>query len=178
MQKKKKIKKIKDNEDLIGKVFGEQTVIGKCDERYNDKQRLWVVRCSCGSIRNVPTHRLLTSESCGCKHRQRQSEYMKTHASTMLSKEKRIETARKCNEKTIVDGVKITSITGKLGSNNTSGYKGICFKHNRWEASIGYKKKRYHLLRSDDIRDCIQIRQAAVDAILGGYFEEFISQIK
>ena len=174
----KKPKKIKDNEDLVGRVFGEQTVIDRAPGTYADGQRLWVVRCSCGSIRNVPTHRLLVSESCGCKHKQRQSEYMKEHAATMASKEDRLISAKKCNAKTIVDGVKVTTLNGKLFKNNTSGYKGVCWKHNKWEASVGYKKKRYYLLRSDDIRDCIQIRQEAVDAINGGYFESWIEGIQ
>lgn len=174
----KKPKKIKDDENLVGRVFGEQTVVRLCEDRDKYGQRMWVVRCSCGSVREMTTHRLLTTESCGCKDRQRKSEYMKKHASGMMSREQRVKTAEKCNAKTIVDGVKVSTLNGPLFRNNTSGYKGVCWKHNKWEASIGYKKKRYHLLRSDNIQDCIDIRQQAVDAINGGYFEEFIISYK
>ena len=174
----KKPKKIKDTDNLVGKQFGRRVVVAKCKCNADSGQRYWIAVCECGTICKVTSHGLLISESCGCKHREHMSEVMKVRGKYTMSYEQRVETAKKCNAKTIVDGCKISCINGKLFKNNTSGYKGVCFKHGKWEASIGYKKKRYHLLRSSNIEDCIKIREEAVAAINGNYFEEFIQTIK
>lgn len=53
--------------DMTGQTFGAQTVEGYAG---NDRhgQALWITRCVCGTVRNVPGAKLRTGEatSCGC----------------------------------------------------------------------------------------------------------------
>lgn len=52
--------------NLINKIFGRWTVIGKTKNKYN--HLTWICKCDCGKTKNLPTHSLLSgiSKSCGC----------------------------------------------------------------------------------------------------------------
>lgn len=56
-------------QDLTGKVFGELTVIDRCDNQQG-KGVVWLCRCSCGRIRELAAGNLIHNKykSCGCKH--------------------------------------------------------------------------------------------------------------
>lgn len=56
-------------EDLIGKKFNKLTVVGKCDEKRNNKT-IWICKCDCGSDKivyaNKDTLKSGHTKSCGC----------------------------------------------------------------------------------------------------------------
>lgn len=68
----------------------------------------------------------------------------------------------------------------KPNSNNKSGYKGICWlkTKRKWISYINYMGKRYYLLRSYNIHDCINIRKEAENAIANNTFEDWIVKYK
>lgn len=56
------------NDDLTGKRFGKLVVVGLSNERTADRRYIWVCRCDCGNMKNVPSRSLKKgiTRSCGC----------------------------------------------------------------------------------------------------------------
>jgi transposase len=54
-------------DDLIGKTFDKLTVIGLSDKSTKNGTRLWECKCECGTIKEIPTHKIKSGEvkSCG-----------------------------------------------------------------------------------------------------------------
>lgn len=57
--------------DLTGSVNGEREVIQHLGLRADSSatHRYWLVKCSCGRLDELPTHRVISRPHCGCKHR-------------------------------------------------------------------------------------------------------------
>ena len=83
--------------DLTGRQFGRLTVI----ERDTSAKRVkWVCRCSCGNIKSIQSTHLISgaSTSCGCYHKERNSEVQTTHGNSRTSLHNRWKAIRqRCN---------------------------------------------------------------------------------
>ena len=55
-------------ENLVGKIFGELTVLEECEERAKGQLRLWKCLCSCGNIVYVRTGDLNYGHTTSCGH--------------------------------------------------------------------------------------------------------------
>lgn len=60
---------IKTDKELIGKTFGRLTVIKRTEERATNNDILFEVHCSCGNVLKLPSNRIKTIKSCGCKQK-------------------------------------------------------------------------------------------------------------
>ena len=68
--------------------------------------------------------------------------------------------------KTFIDGTCVEIILSeKIPANNTSGFKGVCKKRNKWQAYINYAKNRINLGTYDTIEEACQARQEALEKI-------------
>ena len=127
--------------DWIGKRFGRLTVT---EYKYKKKgMHYWKCKCDCGNEAIVGQSLLLEgkTKSCGCLQKEVVHNNLK-----------------------LVDGTSVTLLehgSGKLASNNTSGYTGVYFhkRSGRWVASIRFKGKYYHLGSFDNKNDAVKARQ-------------------
>ncbi len=135
--------RIKDLKDLR---FGRLTVIEPLIERDIDGSVRWLCRCDCGKYTSVSSNKLRTrhTQSCGCKQNSKDLK----------------------DAKTFIDGTCVEIILSeKKPANNTSGFKGVCKKRNKWQAYINYAKNRINLGTYDTIEEACQARQEALEKI-------------
>lgn len=124
--------------DIRGMEFGFLTAIEPTDKR-NRKDVVWICRCRCGKIVELPATRLLTNNtlSCGCilkEHMRRANKYID---STSL---------RQSLDETVVS------------TRNESGYVGVTKKRGKWQAQITYKRKHYNLGTYAKLEDAVRAR--------------------
>ena len=53
--------------DLIGKKYGEWTILDECIESTN-KRRYFLVKCSCGKIKYIQKYTVISGQSTSCGH--------------------------------------------------------------------------------------------------------------
>lgn len=94
---------ISQKSNLIGKKYGEWTVLDEYIERTN-KRRYFLVRCSCGLIKCIQKYTVTSGESTSCGHWRR-----KNHNRL----ERRFMTADKKIEQLIAHNVKSLTISKK-----------------------------------------------------------------
>lgn len=132
--------------DLTGREFGNLKVLRKAGGRKSaERSFYWECQCSCGNIVEIPANQLTKGyhTSCGCQ------------------KAKRL---RKINQ--YVDGTSLKMVfSDTVRKDNTSGYKGVYLKDNRWAARIQYKGKRYYLGTYDKLEEAISVRKEAEEKI-------------
>ena len=124
--------------DIRGMEFGFLTAIEPTEKR-NRKDVVWICRCRCGKIVELPATRLLTNNtlSCGCilrEHMRRANKYID---STSL---------RQSLDETVVS------------TRNESGYVGVTKKQGKWKAQITYKRKTYNLGVYSKLEDAVRAR--------------------
>ena len=97
-----------------------------------------------------------TTKSCGC-----------------YGREINIKSLKAVSDKNHIENTYIPALGGKLRANNTSGRTGVCLDSSRkvWCASIGFKKKTYHLGRYKDKADAIKARKDAENELHGNFLE-------
>lgn len=137
-------------EDLTGKRFGRLVVFGISDRHKDNACKYLECKCDCGNICTVRGDALKSGEtqSCGCIH----DELLR-------------ENLKKAMLKIYVDGTSVPHMEnyGKLQKNNTSGVSGISWHRviGKWQASVRYKRKCYHLGYYDDIEIAKEIVETA-----------------
>ena len=127
--------------DWIGKRFGKLTVTQYMYKK--NGMHYWKCRCDCGN-ETIKGQTLLLegkTKSCGC-----------------LQKEIIYDNLK------LIDGTSVTLLehaSGKVASNNTSGYTGVYFhrRSGRWIASIRFKGKYYHLGSYENKADAVRARR-------------------
>lgn len=138
---------IKDYKELIGKRFGRLVVIER--EGKDKRHPHLICNCDCGNQISVNVEHLLTgrSKSCGCLR----------------------------TEKTFVETTSLNTINSKLRSDNTSGVRGVtwCKSKNKWNAHIGFKKKKYNLGYYTNIQDAIKVRKNAEEELFKPILEKY-----
>lgn len=153
-------KKLTDKNDLTGRIFPGVEVIGKT-EKLKGTQRVYTCKCLyCGKIFETVGTNLTRGDtgSCGCQ---------------------KIKQATERITKDCIDGTKISSLIGKMRSDNTSGVKGVSQnKNGYWVAYIGFKGKRYTLYQGPDKEEAIKRRKAAEKELHGGFLTWYESNRK
>lgn len=144
--------------DLTGQRFGKLVAveIAGVDKKRNT---LWKCQCDCGNITTTPsTCRLRKgkTKSCGC-----------------LSNDTLISWGKSNDNK---EGTKLSTLTSKLSSVNTSGAKGVYWHKgaSSWTASITVKGKNVYLGLFINKQDAIDARKAAEDK----YFKPMLNKYK
>lgn len=153
----------REKEIQPGSKFGKLQVIKK-EGKVDNRGYLYRCRCSCGKEVLIRSDNLRSGEtkSCGCLRE------------TTLRKN-----SKKAYEKIFVDGTNIARIdpkNNKLQKNNTSGVKGVRWhkRLSKWQASIGFKGKTYHIGYYDTIIKAKEAREKAEQELYG----KFLSEIK
>lgn len=111
--------------NLQGVRFGMLTVLEPVPERAVDGSVRWLCRCECGNYVTLSTNKLNMgrSTSCGCNLGVRARE-----------------------AKTYIDGTCVEiMLSDTVSKNNTSGYRGVAKKRDKWQAYINYSGKRIFL---------------------------------
>jgi hypothetical protein len=143
--------------DLTGLRFDRLLVLEKTDKR--DKHNgsiIWKCMCDCGNIKMVEGNSLQNknkkclTRSCGCLAKEVHNKSIQKAVNIHISEH-------------IVQGTNIQTLRIPLHSNNTSGYKGVCWDKRRelWRVQIEFKGKRYYLGRYKNKEDAIKARQEA-----------------
>ena len=133
-------------QNLKGVRFGNLIALEPMKERTTDRSVYWKCRClTCGKEKAIPANQLRKGVqiSCGC------------------NRENRLQETNGYIEGTCLKNV----FSDKISRNNTSGYKGVFLKRERWAASIQYKKKKYYLGSYDRLEDAVDARKQAENLI-------------
>ena len=127
--------------NLSGHRFGLLTVLEPVPDRATDGSVRWLCRCECGRYLTQSSNklRMRRSISCGCQ--------------TGIA-------AREA--KTYIDGTCVEiMLSDTISKNNTSGYRGVAKKRNKWQAYINYSGKRISLGSYDTKELAAEARQLA-----------------
>ena len=132
--------------NLQGERFGRLVVEKPMQKRDLDSSVRWLCRCDCGNHTIVSSNKLRMghTKSCGCIG---------------------IEAAIK--KKTYIDGTCMENILSrKLPRNNTSGYRGVAPKRNRWQAYITYAGKKIQLGTHGTVQEAVAAREHAEQQLI------------
>lgn len=140
--------------DLTGKKLEGIEVLGFTGTK-KGTNKVYRCRCLyCGKIFETAGSNLTRSDttSCGCKKIKQATDQI----------------TRDC-----IDGTKISTLTSKIRSDNTSGTKGVSqIKRNGyWVAYIGFRGVRYQLYYGSDKEEAIKRRKLAEQNIHGEFLE-------
>lgn len=150
------------SEDITGETFGRLTAIRPTEKKTSDGSVVWKCKCSCGNIA-YSSVKLLKSgdvQSCGCLGIENSVKNGK-HAGKTIK------------EEYCIAGTNINNLTAKIGSNNTSGIKGVCWdkRRNKWLAQIGFRGRNYNLGRYAKIEDAAEARKEAEEKMFVDFLE-------
>ena len=139
--------------DIAGQRFGRLTAVEPVEKRSGGSV-VWKCRCDCGNENEYPVKTLLEGKavSCGCSKAENDTLQRTLH---------------------YIDGTCVEFIenTGKLRSNNTSGYPGLKFVRGKWEARITFKRKTYYLGTYAEKEDAICVRKEAEQRLFGEFLD-------
>lgn len=149
----------KERYDIVGKRFGELTVIKR--ESYGTHAS-FLCKCSCGNAVSVRGDSLRRGKtvSCGC-------------LKSTPQKAKQLKDSRH-----IVDHTSDVFFKGTVSKNSTTGINGVTIVKGRYRAYIGYKNKTYLLITTDDLSIAKQARAEAENAVKNGTFEKWIYELR
>lgn len=143
--------------DLAGKRFGQLTVVSQTDKRSYKGSVIWVCRCDCGKMVDVPSDELVNgnSRSCGC-----------------LKAESAGEARQNLH---FVDGTCIEWLeTRRERSDNTTGHKGVSRRKNgAYMAKIGFKNRQYYLGTYRTMEEAVAAREEAEAILFGNFLDEY-----
>ena len=146
--------------DLSGQTFGRLTAISPTDKRNTRGSIVWNCKCSCGVEKQLSTNALSSGgvKSCGC-----------------LQSEKIVEVADRVNEKYMVEGTSLITLTAKKSKSNKSGTKGVYWDNTiqKWKGKIGFKGKSYDLGGYENIEDAITARKTAEEKFFKPIVEKY-----
>jgi len=159
---------------LVGKRFGRLVVLRDTGRNDGKKppRRLWECLCDCGNLHEVTTANLTkgTTRSCGCLAMESATKSMKQNSTILnfgadseIFKASKEKGTRKYVERYVKEGTNLKNLTSKIGRNNKSGVKGVCWDKSRskWVAYIRVQGKRISLGRYADKEEAIQVRKEA-----------------
>lgn len=131
--------KVFSNERLLGRRFGNLTVIKRCDD--GDSRNSWYFRCDCGREFNAKGYEVFSGKitDCGCSNSAPMEEI----------EEKRLTYPLK----------------GRMPKENSSGYKGVSFNKARekWVARVMVGGINHYLGSYDNLTDAINARNEGLE---------------
>lgn len=145
--------------DLTGQRFGRLVVVEDSEER-SQRNVIWVCLCDCGNQTKVSSRALRGGDtmSCGCLHSEVVSDTTKK-----MWENKNHGLKKWKQERDYKEGTKVTALTSKLSSSNTSGVKGVSYvtRAGKWVAYLCFKGEMIYLGLHTDIQDAIDARKEA-----------------
>ena len=132
--------------DISGMEFGYLTAIEPTDKRHR-KDVVWLCRCRCGTMLEMPATRLILNNtlSCGCIQKEKIKRANKYFGGTSL-------------EKSLKDPVTSTR--------SMSGYVGVTRKRDKWQAYIMYKREHISLGVYEKLEDAVKARARGKEAVM------------
>lgn len=156
-------------QNITGQQFGRLKAIRPTEERNSKGSVIWELSCECGNTVYKTVNALKCGRvlSCGC-----------------LYKESRKDCAS--YRKDYVESTCLSSIIAAKtpGAPNTSGHTGVYYdrQHQKWQAYINFRSKRYYLGVFKDKDDAIRARKAGEakihDPIVMEYFANLTPERK
>lgn len=132
--------------DISGMEFGYLTAIEPTEKRHR-KDVVWLCRCRCGTMLEMPATRLILNNtlSCGCIQKEKIKRANKYFGGTSL-------------EKSLKDPVTSTR--------SMSGYVGVTRKRDKWQAYITYKRQHISLGVYEKLEDAVKARARGKEAVI------------
>jgi hypothetical protein len=132
--------------DISGMEFGYLTAIEPTEKRHR-KDVVWLCRCRCGTMLEMPATRLILNNtlSCGCIQKEKIKRANKYFGGTSL-------------EKSLKDPVTSTR--------SMSGYVGVTRKRDKWQAYITYKRQHISLGVYEKLEDAVKARARGKEAVM------------
>ena len=132
--------------DIQGLTFGYLTPMEPTEKRHR-KDIVWLCRCKCGNIVELPATRLITGNtlSCGCMKAEKMDLVAKNIAGTSLA---------------------VSLKEDRRKPDTLSGYTGVSPKRDKWCAHITYRGKRYHLGTYSNLEDAVKARARAKELVM------------
>lgn len=147
----------RNQKNIAGKKFGRLTAIRPTDRRGPGHSIVWQCQCECGSLTEVSVSYLTSgnTKSCGCLKKELQA-----HIRNRLH---------------VVDDTCIEWLEGrKRRTDNKTGHPGIFRRNNgKYAASIGFKKKIYHIGTFEGYEEAVAAREAAHKMIHEGFISAY-----
>ena len=132
--------------NLQGERFGRLVVEEPMPKRDVDSSVRWLCRCDCGNYTIVSSNKLRMghTKSCGC-----------------------IGFGAAREKKTYIDGTCVENVLSrKLPKNNTSGYRGVAPRRNRWQAYMTYAGKMFQLGTYGTVQEAADARKHAEEQLV------------
>ena len=144
--------------DITGNRYGSLVVLYPVSKQREDGSAVvWRCRCDCGKETNVLQSSLVAGnkKSCGC---------LKEKTQQSLSEQFEM-----------VDGTCVEWLRDrKRRTDNKTGCKGVFRKKNgKYSASIGFKKKVFHIGTYETLDQAVEARKEAEDQIFGSFLESY-----
>lgn len=154
----------RSDKKLIGKTFGELTVLKRVNDEGNSR---YLCRCSCGKEVILVGAVLLAGQQKSCGHANYKG-YDKFHEIKELGA-KDLQSKR-------VDGTSLYAITTKRPSNNKSGYKGVSYipEKRKYRAYLGLRGKQINLGLYDTAEEAYKARVAGEEK----YYKPILDKYK
>lgn len=153
--------------DLTGQRFGRLVVVEEIGvDKY--KNISWLCECDCGNFKEIssPDLRSGKTQSCGCLR----NEIVKKRGEEIEGK----KVSNWLKEHDNKEGTRLSTLTQKKNSKNTSGFKGV-YWHKRlkkWQGRIQFKGESIHLGYFDNKQDAINARKEAEEK----YFQPILDK--
>lgn len=140
----------KSDKKLIGKTFGELTVLKRVNNEGNSR---YLCKCSCGKEVVLVGAALLAGQQKTCGHVHERGYEKFSEIKDLGTKD--LESKR-------VDGTSLYAITTKKPINNSSGYKGVSYvpKRKKYRAYLGLGGKQINLGMYDTAEEAYEARLA------------------
>lgn len=155
-------------ENLIGKRKGRLVVLERTEKKDKKGNPIYLCQCDCGNVVELSSRRLIKrarTNSCGCLRKERGKE----------EKEKLVKYGNENREKFVYDGTKIDSLTMKVPSSSTTGYKGVSRvkKTGRYRAYINLRRKQINLGFFKSLEEAVEARKEAEKKYYDPVIEEW-----
>lgn len=156
--------------DLTGQKFGRLEVLKDSGLR-NRGNIIWLCKCECGSFKKIAGRNITSgkTQSCGCL-----SVEQARLTARRITEDSHKKAQLKLDKLFRKDGTAIPTLTQKKSKNNTSGFKGVQKRKNRYIARITFKGKDIYLGSFGDIKDAIAAREQAEEK----YFKPILEKYK
>lgn len=167
IDKRRKEAYAKSDKKLIGKTFGELTVIKRVNDEGNSR---YLCRCSCGKEIVLVGAAILAGQQKTCGHVHERGYEKFSEIKDLGTKD--LESKR-------VEGTSLYAITTKKPINNSSGYKGVSYMKNKgkYRAYIGLRGKQINLGLYDTAEEAYKARLVGEEKYYKPILEKYEDKI-